>query len=124
MDSHFKMKMKGHTRFSPADVIEIKAVGNLPWGHPQRDARTLAKRYGCAPETIRKMWRGETFTGTGGVVEPRPEMTDEEVDAALDLKTLGPQLEALQREVDARKVKETGNPAVDAMLDDLLGERR
>lgn len=65
----FENKIKGHTKFSHNDVVRIKEIGRLPPGHPDRDVKLCADTFGCAPETIRKIWRGDTFRSTGLRVE-------------------------------------------------------
>lgn len=70
MITHYKMQ--GTTKFSAEDVLRLKEIGRLPPGHPDRDARLLADLYGCGPETIRRLWRGETFRKTGAAMNYQP----------------------------------------------------
>jgi len=81
----FGHKIKGHTKFSHDDVVRIKEIGRLPPGHPDRDAKLCADAFGCAPETVRKIWRGDTFRTTGlrvdaeikAIEQPSPEQIAE-----------------------------------------------
>jgi len=71
----YRKKLPGTTRFSLQDLARIKEIGRLPWNE-RPPAREVAQAYCCGLETIRRIWREETFVGVGGKVnagyEPPP----------------------------------------------------
>ncbi len=93
---HHSVKIKGHTRFTTEDVLNIKTM--LREGRAPRD---IAKLYKCGVETIRKMNRGETFPNVGGEAVELPKWTPEMAQASLE-KAL-----AVQAEVEAEKKLKT-----------------
>ncbi|MDE2097554.1 MAG: hypothetical protein KGL39_09935 [Patescibacteria group bacterium] len=109
-----KAKVSPNTKFSKQDIWDIQMA------YGKQTARELSDWYQCGPETIRKIWRGETFRHLthGGIGEgEKPKFLPP---SPLEAEPSAEEVEESQA-ILARllKVQEEKNNRGDQMLEEL-----